>query len=333
MPDDLVAAFRAAPSGALAGAELMLTRRLRHPAQKVWAALVTPARLEAWMAVEWLGGEAPLQEGGPFHYRFANTDIESVGRVLRLQPPRLFEHSWFENVPPGAVVRWELEPEGTGSRLTLTHRFGGPDDAPRNAAGWTELLRRLEHALDEPGAGPWSPSDWRALRDQYAASLGEAASLDARWVDTAEGQAVRFVRVLDHPVQTVWALLTDPRAMARWMQADMQVEPRVGGRFRAAFHGMQAVGEGEVTAWDPPRRFAFTWPDAVSFTLEPHPAGCRLTLDTRVAPERAADNAAGWHWHLDALQRALLGETVGWEWPRIQALHKIYDATLGAAAP
>ena len=62
--------------------------------------------------------------------------------------------------------------------------------------------------------------------------------------------------------------------------------------------------------------------------MEPHAAGCRLNFETSVTPETAVDNAAGWHWHLDALPRALLGETVAWEWPRIEALHKIYAATL-----
>src|SRR5271165_4081350 len=108
------------------GARLQLVRHLRQPVETVWAALTTPERLAAWMGVEWLGGDGLLRVGGPFDYRFANTDLESRGRVLVLDPPRVLEHSWFENVPPAAVVRWALEPDGGGSRLTLTHGAGPP---------------------------------------------------------------------------------------------------------------------------------------------------------------------------------------------------------------
>src|SRR3569623_1470980 len=64
------------------------------------------------MGVEWLSGDAPLREGGPFDYRFHDSDMASRGTVLRLQPPRLLEHSWFANLPPGSVVRWALAAHG-----------------------------------------------------------------------------------------------------------------------------------------------------------------------------------------------------------------------------
>ena len=178
MADDILAVFRSAPGPRPDGAELSLSRRLRHPPEKVWAALTLPARLEAWMGVEWLGGEAPLTVGGRFTYRFANTNMENVGRVLRLEPPRLLEHTWFENVTPGTVIAWALEADGSGTRLTLTQRFGVADDAARNAAGWTEILRGLDHHLDGGAMADWSPGDWRALRDGYAAELREEATRD-----------------------------------------------------------------------------------------------------------------------------------------------------------
>ena len=122
------------------GTRLELVRRLRQPIDRVWAALTTPARLAAWMGVEWLGGDGPLKIGDAFDYRFANTDMESRGRVLSFDPPRMFEHSWFENIPPAAVVRWSLAPDGEGCILTLTQYAGPPEDGPRTAAGWTMLL-------------------------------------------------------------------------------------------------------------------------------------------------------------------------------------------------
>ncbi|HEX8233510.1 MAG TPA: SRPBCC family protein [Caulobacteraceae bacterium] len=334
MPHDLVAAFRAAGAEGRP-AELSLTRRFRHPPEKVWAALVTPERLEAWLGAEWLGKRGPLREGGPFDYRFANTEMASRGRVLRLEPPRLLEHSWFENIPPGAVVRWEVEPEGAGSRLTLTQRFLQPDDAARNAAGWTELLRRLEAELDGGDFGAWSPGDWRALRDEYADRLGEEAVRDGRVVQADGGQALRFVRILRQPPEAVWAVLTNPGATPRWMQADVQLEPRPGGVFELKFHSLDFAFQGRVEAYEPPSRFAFAWPDdsggesVVDISLEPHPFGCRLTL-TEAGLKRGdlVDHAGGWHWHLDALERALKDETVAPNKARVGALEAVYKATL-----
>lgn len=329
MPDDILAVFRSAPGPRPDGAELSLSRRLRHPPEKVWAALTLPVRLEAWMGIEWLGGEAPLTVGGPFTYRFANTDMQSVGRVLRLEPPRLLEHTWFENVTPGTVIAWMLEEDGSGTRLTLTQRFGVADDAARNAAGWTEILRGLDHHLDGGTMAEWSPGDWRALRDGYAAELGEEATRDGRLIELEGGPALRFVRILRHAPKAVWTALTDPYVIPRWMQADAIVESRVGGRFQLDFHGMSHVGRGEVLAFDPPRRFSFTWPERVDIDLEPHASGTRLILVARLTKaSEAVDNAGGWHWHLDALDRALTGEAVVLDMDRVKTLEKIYTATL-----
>ena len=123
--------------------------------------------------------------------------------------------------------------------------------------------------------------------------------------------------------------LTDPDAIPRWMQADATIEPRAGGRFQLDFHGMSHVGRGEVLAFEPPRRFSFTWPERVDIDLEPHASGTRLTLVARLTKaSEAVDNAGGWHWHLDALDRALLGEAVVLDMDRVRTLEKIYSATL-----
>jgi hypothetical protein len=41
-----------------------------------------------------------------------------------------------------------------------------------------------------------------------------------------------------------------------------------------------------------------------------------------------ADFASGWHWHLDALDRALGGETVPFDAQRWRLLRKVYEMTL-----
>jgi uncharacterized protein YndB with AHSA1/START domain len=320
------------------GGELELTRRFRQPIEKVWAALSTPERLADWMGVEWLGGDAPLREGGPFTYRFRNSDMETRGTVLRLEPPHLLEHSWFESLPPASVVRWALAPDGDGCILTLTHFFRAPDDAPRTAAGWTQLLGSLAASLGEE-AQEGGKEGWREQRDRYAASFPAEATRDGRLTEENGSPALRFERQLARPVEAVWAALVEPESIARWL-ATAEVEPRPGGRFHLDFHGGQSIVDGRITRWEPARLLEYSWPEKnangnslVRWELSVAAEGTRLVLTHRLdAGGDLADFASGWHWHLDALDRALDGEGVAFERDRWQMLRKVYRMTLPAHA-
>jgi uncharacterized protein YndB with AHSA1/START domain len=318
------------------GPWLELSRSFRQPPARVWEALVTPARLAAWMGVEWLGDDAPLREGARFDYRFTNTDLESRGRVLRLEPQRLLEHSWFENIPPAAIIAWQIEPEGEGCCLTLTHSGGPVDDGPRTAAGWTMILGSLARSLGEDLPAPRGMDDWRAARDGYRSTFPSEAARDGRPTKVDGHPALRFERLLTHPPQAVWRALVTPEAIGRWLQARAVVEPRVGGRLELHFEHADHSMIGEILAFDPPLRLEYSWPErhaggdsVVRFDLEPHGAGSRLVL-THVFHKggELADFASGWHWHLDALDRALEGEAVAFDRPRWQALRGVYDKTL-----
>lgn len=333
MTNPIDAAFRRTGKGP----EFDLSRPIGHSVEKVWAAITTPERIAHWMGVEWLGDPGPLKAGAAFDYRFGDTGMESRGRVLTFEPPRVFEHSWFENLAPGQVVRWELAPQGDGCRLTLTHRFGAPDDAPRTAAGWTVLLDRLAADLAGEGARAGEGKQpWRRLRDHFAKSFPPEATRDGRRIEVDGHPALRFERRLLKPTDRVWAALVEPDGLARWMQADAAVEPRLGGRFRLGLDHGRVPMEGTITAWSPPRLLEYSWPASethgdslVRFELSPMPDGCRLVL-THILKGggEMVDFAEGWHWHLDALDRALEGETVALDRPRLAVLRQIYAATL-----
>lgn len=316
-----------------AGGELVLTRRFRQPVEKVWAAVSTPGRIAEWMGVEWLSGDTPLREGGPFDYRFHDSDMASRGTVLRLEPPRLLEHSWFDNLPPGSVVRWALEPDGDGCILTLTHVFRAPDDAPRTAAGWTMILQSLASSLGEERDG----QGWREQRDAYAAAFPSEATRDGRVAEENGKPAIRFERMLAKPPKAVWTALTEPESIARWLTR-AEVEPHAGGRFHLDFHDGQSIVDGRITRWEPPRLLEHGWPEKsangdslVRWELSPAGEGTKLVLTHRLdAGGDLADFASGWHWHLDALDRALEGETVPYDAQRWRMLRKVYEMTLPA---
>jgi uncharacterized protein YndB with AHSA1/START domain/DNA/RNA-binding domain of Phe-tRNA-synthetase-like protein len=159
-------------------------RRLRHPIDVVWKAITDPAEIEAWF-----GGrvEIELKPGGHYisHHRGG---VRVVDRIVRLEPPTVLEHTFWEHVNPSALVTWELCPIDEGCVLVLTHSIAmddvraaaatvalGDDETiilSRNAAGWHHLLDMLEAALDGRSL-EWS--DWPEFSESWRATYPGAA--------------------------------------------------------------------------------------------------------------------------------------------------------------
>jgi uncharacterized protein YndB with AHSA1/START domain len=129
--------------------------------------------------------------------------------------------------------------------------------------------------------------------------------------------ALRFERRLSHPIDVVWPAITESPQLESWFPCQVEVDDfREGAEMRFRFEDMSleepSTMTGRVTAFDPPRRFAFYWgEDHLDFELEPLPGedACvlRLTvlLDSR---DKASRDGAGWHVCLDRLERLVGGE-------------------------
>lgn len=156
-------------------------------------------------------------------------------------------------------------------------------------------------------------------------------------------QKLHFERRLDHPVERVWAAITEPDEMVGWW-AEAELDLRRGGRvvlrwLNSDDEGNQAVLNGTVTELDPPRLFEIEGePHGVlHFELSPDGDGTHLTFSNIVsAPDDVLPMAlAGWHIHLDHLGDRLAGKPVDWErWdeehrPAWGALHERYVAGSG----
>jgi uncharacterized protein YndB with AHSA1/START domain len=91
--------------------------------------------------------------GGSIEMRAGPSRFHVTGKILAWEPPRIFEHEW--RVPPRpelpageeAVIRWELEPDGEGTVLHLTHRGLHRLTATGFAPGTHAFLDRLEAQL------------------------------------------------------------------------------------------------------------------------------------------------------------------------------------------
>jgi uncharacterized protein YndB with AHSA1/START domain len=150
---------------------LVLVRELSHPPAKVWKALTEPEHLRAWApfdADRSLGsvGAAQLSTVG------APTAQVSESQVKRADEPKLLEYSW------GAQdLRWELEPLGAGTRLTLWHNIDRKFIA-MGAAGWHICFDVLDRFLAERpigrmvGYGVMKFDGWQRLLAEYGKQLG-----------------------------------------------------------------------------------------------------------------------------------------------------------------
>lgn len=125
---------------------IVFRRRYARPLEKVWAALTVPERLTDWFA------EASVDRmavGGTIQLYFTGADYRSIARITAYDPPRTIAWTWSD--PDGSKasnVRFDLEPDGDGCRLTLTHSDLPVNEARGVAPGWHAHLMAIEDAAD-----------------------------------------------------------------------------------------------------------------------------------------------------------------------------------------
>jgi uncharacterized protein YndB with AHSA1/START domain len=157
---------------------LVLVREMRHSPEKVWKALTDPAQLREW---------APFDADGSLGKVGSTVKLTTVGaptphitesKVTRADAPKLLEYKWGD-----FNMRWQLEPVGAGTRLTLwtniDRRF-----ISMGAAGWHVALDVLDQLLSGTPMGrivgpeAMQFEGWQRLNKQYATQFGVEAP---RW--------------------------------------------------------------------------------------------------------------------------------------------------------
>ena len=76
----------------------------------------------------------------------------------------------------GDTMRFELQPDGAGTVLTLTDTFDEYGKAARDGAGWHACLDMLGHTLDGTRPAGDNGSNWREVYAGYIERLGPEAS-------------------------------------------------------------------------------------------------------------------------------------------------------------
>jgi uncharacterized protein YndB with AHSA1/START domain len=149
---------------------------------------------------------------------------------------------------------------------------------------------------------------------------------------------VRFQRRLNHPIDRVWAAITDPDEIEAWL-ARADLDPQLGGSVRLEWLNTgddEVVARGTVSAIDPPRLLELDT-DAhgcLRWELQPEGDATHLTFTAtlHMPDEHVSKNVAGWHSHLDFLDDWLDdGTRVDWpDWPRDrwEEIHAGYAASM-----
>lgn len=155
---------------------LILVRELRHAPEKVWEALTDPAQLREWAPFE---VDQSLGSVGTVNLTWVGAPTQIETPVTRADPPRFLEYG---------DIRWELEPLGGGTRLTLWSTIDRRY-VSMGAAGWHISLDVLDRLLaGNPmsriaGAEAMKFEGWQRLNVEYAKQFGVKAPI---WPAKAE---------------------------------------------------------------------------------------------------------------------------------------------------
>lgn len=170
-------------------------------------------------------------------------------------------------------------------------------------------------------------------------------TLDGTYEKRADGfHVVRFDRFIERPPAKVWAAISDSAMLKNWL-GEVDVEPRIGGKFIIHFRELKVVMTGRITAIEPERVIEYSWLEnygmpqsIVRWEIVPAPGGCRLTLAHTFPPESALTDVVGflggWHAFLDVIPGAVDGKFMPYQSVEERQLDAQYRATYtGSATP
>jgi uncharacterized protein YndB with AHSA1/START domain len=136
-----------------------LERHLLDPPAVVWRALTEREQLRSWFPSDVIIGGGRWEVGATITFEFRPAkDLTLTGEVLEVDEPDLLVFTWGED-----TLRFELSPEGSGTRLVLIDELPA-DSAARKAAGWENCLDRLA------GLEP-APDEWQTRYERHTAAF------------------------------------------------------------------------------------------------------------------------------------------------------------------
>jgi uncharacterized protein YndB with AHSA1/START domain len=139
--------------------------QIAAPPERVFQALIDPKQVMSW----WTGPDCRIQKfameprrGGRWTYdtEQSKLSVNGVskfhcdGEVLEYDPPRVLAYTWIANWHDDkarrTVVRWELTPHSTGTRVKVTHSGLAQENLARKdySSGWPGVMTLLKNFLE-----------------------------------------------------------------------------------------------------------------------------------------------------------------------------------------
>jgi len=140
-----------------------------------------------------------------------------------------------------------------------------------------------------------------------------------------EGVQLQFRRSWPDPIEEVWAALTEPDRMLRWI-GTYEGERRVGGAGTFTMtHEEQLVGEPmRIVECEAPRHLVVEWNTEEGWRVEldlTREGDRTVLLFTQLFARgtEVVDYVLGWHWYLDKLDAEVTGTAQPGDWDRFLA--------------
>ena len=133
------------------------TTLVNAPASKVWDALTNPGLIKQYL----YGTEvtSDWKVGSPITYigEWEGKSYEDKGEILQIEPDKLLVSTFWSSLaglpdlPENyKTVRYELLPEGDGTKLTITQDNNATqEEADHSTQNWTTVLDKLKELLEK----------------------------------------------------------------------------------------------------------------------------------------------------------------------------------------
>ncbi|MEU4819524.1 SRPBCC family protein [Micromonospora aurantiaca] len=275
----------------MAPARLMVSTTVNARRSAVYAALTDHEALASWFAerVETQPDAGCFRTDGSFTPRWASGAL----RTIDAQPGRRLALCWEAGAGSPVEIELVSVPTGrTGVRFVQWSPPGGGPDDPSALDFWCLAAGNLANHLE---GRPVVRHDFARPRR-----------------GTARAEATLAV-----PARRVYAALTVPAELERWIAATAVVSPRVGGRYD--FGWGDDLGPRSIVDLEPSRSLAYTWRErghrdsVVRWTLRPCGRGTTVRVQHDLGGRPADRHQIGWENFLIDLQRMLAS---GQDWQR-----------------
>lgn len=127
---------------------------IRTTPENLWRALTDPETTPQYFAGTRI--ESEWTKGAAWRIMIPDGRVADAGEVLEVEPGRRLVLSWRNEFMPElheegfSRMTYELEPEGTSVKLTVTHEMDRPDSRLIKgvSSGWPHILASLKSLLE-----------------------------------------------------------------------------------------------------------------------------------------------------------------------------------------